>query len=132
MLSIGELSRQTGASVRSLRHSEQCGLLKATRHDNGYRYFAPATVEFVNRIRVLLANGFTLEEIRPVASMLDPHPRSLRMVCPDVIALYHGKLEELDQRIAGLVQIRERAASRLSFLEEQRRQGGPVEPDGAA
>lgn len=35
MLSIGELSRQTGASVRSLRHYEQCGLLAARRRENG-------------------------------------------------------------------------------------------------
>lgn len=127
MLSIGELSRQTGASVRSLRHYEQCGLLVAKRRDNGYRYFEPAAVEFVQRIRILLRNGFTVEEIRPVVSMLAPQP-SLREVCADVIALYGSKLGELDERIAALQAIRSSAAERLAFLEEQRRLGGPAEP----
>ncbi|MGZ8290697.1 MAG: MerR family transcriptional regulator [Telluria sp.] len=130
MLSIGELSKQTGASVRSLRHYEQSGLLAASRFANGYRYFDPAAVQFVQRIRVLLNNGFTLEEMRPVASMLDPNPRSMRAVCADVIALYGSKLDELDRRIADLQQVRNSAAARLAFIEEQRRQGGPDEPAG--
>lgn len=127
VLSIGELSKQTGASVRSLRHYEQCGLLASRRHSNGYRYFPDATIQFVQRIRILLANGFTLEEIRPVVSMLDPHPRPLRDVCPDVIALYGSKLDELDRRIADLQQIRDSAAARLAFLHEQQRLGGPAD-----
>lgn len=127
MLSIGELSQQTGASVRSLRHYEQCGLLAARRGENGYRYFEPAAVECVQRIRILLRNGFTVEEIRPVVSMLTPQP-SLREVCADVIALYGSKLGELDERIAALQAIRSSAAERLAFLEEQRRLGGPAEP----
>lgn len=125
MLTIGELSRQTGASVRSLRHYEQSGLLASRRGENGYRYFDPGAVEFVGRIRTLLRNGFTLDEIRPVVSMLAPEPPSLRAICADVIALYGDKLGELDQRIAALQAIRDSAAARLSFLEEQRRQGGP-------
>jgi len=125
MLTIGELSRQTGASVRSLRHYEQSGLLASQRGENGYRYFDPRAVEFVGRIRTLLRNGFTLEEIRPVVSMLAPEPPDLRAICADVIALYGDKLGELDERIAALQAIRASAAARLAFLEEQRRQGGP-------
>ena len=126
MLTIGELSRQTGASVRSLRHYEQSGLLTSHRGDNGYRYFDARAVEFVGRIRTLLRNGFTLEEIRPVVSMLAPEPPDLRTICADVIALYGDKLGELDERIAALQSIRDSAAARLAFLEEQRRQGGPA------
>lgn len=128
MLSIGELSKRSGASVRSLRHYEHSGLLAAARLSNGYRYFKPEAVEYVQRIRVLLGNGFTLDEIRPIASMLDPQPRSMRDICTDVIAMYGSKLVELDQRIADLKQIRDSAAARLRVIEVQRRQGGPVEP----
>lgn len=125
MLTIGELARQTGASVRSLRHYEQSGLLASRRGANGYRYFDPRAVEFVGRIRILLRNGFTLEEIRPVVSMLAPEPPDLRSICGDVIALYGDKLGELDDRIAALQAIRASAAARLAFLQEQRRLGGP-------
>lgn len=125
MLSIGELSKLTGASVRSLRHYEQAGLLTSTRGENGYRRFDSSAVGFVERIRVLLRNGFTLEEIRPVASMLGPDPQDLRRICPHVIALYHVKLGELDERIKSLEQIRASAAARLDFLEAQQLAGGP-------
>lgn len=123
MLSIGELSAQTGASVRSLRHYEQNGLLVSTRQPNGYRRFDPAAVHFVERIRTLLQNGFTLDEIRPIVSMLDE--RTARPgICPDVIAQYGRKLEELDQRIAALAEIRTRAAERLAVLNAQQRDPG--------
>lgn len=125
MLSIGELARQSGASVRSLRHYEAAGLLASSRQPNGYRLFDPSAVGFVERIRTLLRNGFTLEEIRPVVSMLGPQPLDLRSICPEVIALYHTKLGELDGRIEALQQIRASAAARLAFLEEQRHGGGP-------
>ena len=125
MLSIGELSQRTGASVRSLRHYEASGLLASQRQANGYRRFDPSAVGFVERIRILLRNGFTLEEIRPVVSMLGPQPLELRNICPDVIALYRTKLDELDGRIEALRQIRSSAAARLAFLEAQRLNGGP-------
>lgn len=125
MISIGDLAKHTGASVRSLRHYEQCGLLSAQRKANGYRHFERGAIEYVLRIRVLLRNGFTLDEIRPIASMLEPQQRSQRAVCADVIRLYQQKLEQLDQRIAELCAIRASAAGRLSFLQEQRRLGGP-------
>lgn len=61
---IGELSRLTGASARSLRHYEQQGLIVAERGANDYREFAPDTVETVRRIKGLLAMGLTTEVIR--------------------------------------------------------------------
>lgn len=125
MLSIGELSKLTGASVRSLRHYEQAGLLSSTRGANGYRRFDASAVGFVERIRILLRNGFTLEEIRPVVSMLGEQPFDLRSICPQVMALYRVKLGELDGRIDALQQIRASAAARLAFLEAQQLDGGP-------
>ena len=63
-LSIGELARQTGASVRSLRHYDEQGLLDARRAGNGYRVFPPAAVTRVRQIQRLIAAGFNLAEIR--------------------------------------------------------------------
>jgi MerR family transcriptional regulator, copper efflux regulator len=64
VLSIGELARQTGASVRSLRHYDEQGLLDARRAANGYRVFPPGAVTRVRQIQRLIAAGFTLAEIR--------------------------------------------------------------------
>lgn len=128
MILIGELAKRTMCSVRVIRHYEQCGLLLSTRSGNGYRQFDEAAVEHVLRIRVLLRNGFNLDEIRPVALMFDARPKKL--ICADVIRLYQSKVEEIEQRIAELTEVRDRAQGRLHVILAQRHQGGPVEPDG--
>ena len=122
---IGELAKKTQCSVRVIRHYEQCGLLSSSRGENGYRQFDEAAVEHVTRIRVLLRNGFNLDEIRPVASMLDV--RSRKLICADVIGLYQSKVDEIEQRIAELTELRDRAKLRLHVMIEQRNQGGPRE-----
>lgn len=126
---IGELAKRTQCSVRVIRHYEQCGLLLSVRGENGYRQFDEAAVEHVTRIRVLLRSGFNLDEIRPVASMLDT--RSRKLVCADVICLYQGKVDDIDQRIAELTEVRDRAKMRLHVLIEQRAQGGPADDGGS-
>ncbi len=128
MILIGELARRTHCSVRVIRHYEHCGLLSSVRGMNGYRQFDEAAVEHVMRIRVLLRNGFSIDDIRPVALMLDARPR--QRICADVIRLYEGKVVEIDARIAELTELRDRANERLQALHEQRRQGGPAEPAG--
>jgi MerR family copper efflux transcriptional regulator len=128
LILIGELAKRTKCSARVIRHYEQCGLLFSIRSGNGYRQFDEAAVEHVMRIRVLLRNGFNLEEIRPVAAMLDP--RSKKLICGDVIRLYQSKVDELEHRIAELSEVRDRAKRRLHVIATQRNEGGPVEPDG--
>lgn len=124
-MQIGELAKRTSCSVRVIRHYEQCGLLLSTRGDNGYRQFDQDAVDHVMRIRVLLRNGFNVDEIRPVVLMHDPRPRKL--VCADVIRLYESKLKEIEHRIAELTELHDRAKQRLNTLLEQRKHGGPEE-----
>jgi len=127
---IGELAKRTQCSVRVIRHYEQCGLVLSIRRENGYRQFDEAAVEHVMRIRVLLRNGFNLDELRPVASMLDIGLRSTQHICADVIRLYEGKINEIDQRITELADVRDRARRRLQVLVEQRNRGEPLEQHG--
>lgn len=63
---IGELSRHTGASVRSLRYYEQQGLLSAARTMNGYREYTAEAVETVATIRSLLELGLTTALLQTV------------------------------------------------------------------
>ncbi|HWW69445.1 MAG TPA: MerR family transcriptional regulator [Duganella sp.] len=63
-LSIGKLAGATGASVRSIRHYDDHGLLKSQRASNGYRVFPPAAVTQVKQIQRMIASGFSLAEIR--------------------------------------------------------------------
>jgi DNA-binding transcriptional MerR regulator len=123
---IGELATRTGVSVRSIRHYEQRGLVRAGRRATGYREFDESAVELVRRIRVLLRNGFTLEEIRSVAVDLDGS--NLESVCSEVVALYRRKLTDVDAQIRELQDLQLRIRVRLTEIAEQRSQAAGSRP----
>lgn len=64
---IGELSRRTGVSARSLRYYEEQGLLTSSRSDTGQRHYSDAEVERVSIIRQLFDAGMSS---RVIASVL--------------------------------------------------------------
>ncbi|BES73127.1 MerR family transcriptional regulator [Marinobacter nanhaiticus D15-8W] len=97
---IGRLARETGASIRSIRHYDARGLLSSSRTDNGYRVFPEIAVTQVRQIRRLLDNGFNLEQIATF-------PECMRLkegatFCPETIAVQHERLAEVERRIADL------------------------------
>ncbi|NUT51845.1 MAG: MerR family transcriptional regulator [Saccharothrix sp.] len=65
-MKIGEASRATGVSARSLRFYEDEGLIVPGRFGNGYRDYCRSTVDRVIVIRSLLASGLPLRMIREV------------------------------------------------------------------
>ncbi|MBR8743957.1 MerR family transcriptional regulator [Nocardiopsis sp. MG754419] len=65
-MQIGELSRLSGASVRSLRYYEQQGLLGSERRSNGYRDFPDNAVATVQTIRSLLDLGLPTALVKDV------------------------------------------------------------------
>ncbi|MBP2706954.1 MerR family transcriptional regulator [Microbispora sp. RL4-1S] len=67
-MKIGELSRRTGVSRRSLRYYEEQGLLMPERLPSGYREYGEGTVATVRRIQILLSAGLgtsVIAEILP-------------------------------------------------------------------
>jgi len=92
---IGELARRTGVSRDTLRFYERRGLLAApARQANGYRLYAPETVEQVVWIRRVLGAGFTIDEL---VSVLAERKRD-GVPCRRVRALGAAKLAELEAR----------------------------------
>ena len=65
MLKIGEFARIGRVSVATLRHYDQCSLLKPNTldPDSGYRYYALDQLARLNRILALKELGFPLEQI---------------------------------------------------------------------
>lgn len=111
-LSIGELARRTGASVRSIRHYDEHGLLASMRADNGYRRFRAAAVTQVTQIQRLIAAGFSLAEIQGF-------PDCMRMIegaamCPETTPAQRKRLAEVERQIADLEQRRARLVAMLS------------------
>ncbi len=111
-MSIGELARETGASVRSIRHYDENGLLKSMRADNGYRTFPAIAVTQVRQIQRMIATGFSLAEIRSF-------PDCMRMIegaaaCPDTTAAQRERLASIEQQINDLERRRARLLKMLS------------------
>ncbi|MFD7426160.1 MerR family transcriptional regulator [Streptomyces sp. NPDC059814] len=61
---IGEASRASGVSARSLRHYEDEGLIVPGRFSNGFRDYCQSTVDQVLVIRSLLESGLPVRLIR--------------------------------------------------------------------
>lgn len=82
---IGELSRRTGVSERSLRYYEEHGLLRPERRPSGYRAYRDADVAAVRRIRVLLAAGLSIAQIVRVLPCVVDDDGRLVPDCPELV-----------------------------------------------
>ncbi|MFE2295752.1 MerR family transcriptional regulator [Streptomyces sp. NPDC059452] len=98
---IGELSRRTGVSARSLRYYEAQGLLEAGRGANGYRAYDEDAVASVRKIRALLRAGLSTEVIRQVLPCARGEQPGFDW-CAELRAILDGELEELDEQIEAL------------------------------
>lgn len=99
---IGCVAKLTGASVRSLRHYEQQGLITPGRHPNGYRDYCTTTIDTVHQVRSLLSVGLPVyliaELLRGTGSAQSPTIEPDDAVL-DRIERYRDRLAE---RISGL------------------------------
>src|SRR6266571_8602863 len=97
---IGEISRQTGLSVHTIRFYEAEGLLpEPARTDSGYRVFSTQTVEQLNFIRKAQELGFSLDEIRELLVLKDRSTNScshVKSLVEEKLTSVHGKLRELE------------------------------------
>jgi DNA-binding transcriptional MerR regulator len=66
MFKIGDFSKISQVSIRSLRHYDALGLLKPSHTDpfTGYRYYAADQLPRLNRIVALKNLGLSLEEVK--------------------------------------------------------------------
>ena len=65
MLSIGEVARQTGLSIYTLRYYDELGLLpEVKRLDNGHRVFDEDVLGWINVLKCLRATQMPLADIQ--------------------------------------------------------------------
>lgn len=92
MLKIGDFARLGQVSVVTLRHYDECDLLKPTKIDRftGYRYYSVALLPRLNRILALKDLGFSLEQIKHILSDGITHEQLHGM-----LTLKHAQVEQL-------------------------------------
>ena len=104
---IGDLARQTGASVRSLRYYEEQGLLVAQRTTRGQRTYAEDAVARVRLLRQLYNAGLNSATIVTLMPCVDrPSAGSTR----ESVALMEREHARLGQQVDELVSTRDQLA----------------------
>jgi MerR family transcriptional regulator, copper efflux regulator len=111
---IGEVAKQTGVGIETLRFYERSGLLdRPARTEGGYRLYdaqALGMLEFIKRAQSL---GFTLEEIKRIIA----ESRTGKKPCAEVRQIMRQRLAELDERLKLLQQHRQEVAQTLQQWE---------------
>ncbi len=123
---IGELSRRTGVSTRSLRYYEQRGLLRARRDTNDYRSYGPDSADTVARIRELLAAGMNTDAIRDLLPCAQGGPALIS--CALSRAVVERQMAQLDEEIEKLLSHREALGAYERSMRERRTEDEALPP----
>ncbi|AOT10785.1 MerR family transcriptional regulator [Pseudoalteromonas luteoviolacea] len=102
---IGELSEQSGVSVRMLRYYEEQGLLTPRRTAAGYRDYDQREVLSLERIKLLSSAGMTLSTILQFLPCIRGE-RPIFEPCDELRVLLHSQLREVDEKAARLAKNR--------------------------
>jgi DNA-binding transcriptional MerR regulator len=110
MFSIGELSKQTGVKIPTIRYYEQMGLIDAPERSEGnQRRYTKDGFKQLSFIRHSRELGFSIEDIKGLLE-LHGHPEK---PCKDANIIAARNLNEVRSRIAKLRRL-ERELKRIS------------------
>ena len=102
---IGELSKRTGVSPRSLRYYEEQGLLTSSRSGAGQRHYSDAAVQRVSLIRQLFHAGMSSRVIATVLPCVETP--SDPGVVESAFATMTRERDRIDADIAHLIETRD-------------------------
>jgi MerR family transcriptional regulator, copper efflux regulator len=107
LMTVGELSRRTGLSVKAIRQYEALGLIySAGRSDGGYRLFDESALWCAQVIETLRALGLTIKEIDQLARAYLSRPDE--SIGPRLAGLLDAAERRIDDRISELAAVRAR------------------------
>jgi DNA-binding transcriptional MerR regulator len=112
-LSIGQLAKATGATVKTLRYWTTLGLLEADRGENGYRYYREDVSQRIAFIRSAQEFGFTLSEIQDILALRASGVKP----CEHVRTRLNAHLVTVRTRIAELESLEKDLEARLTWAE---------------
>jgi DNA-binding transcriptional MerR regulator len=103
-LRIGEVSRRSGVSQRSLRYYEQQGLISTERAGNGYREYGDDVVARAATIHSLFGMGFPRDVVGAVLACAGPASAAAHDEAAEALSRVR---DEMDERIRLLTGTRE-------------------------
>ena len=113
MFKIGDFSKLSQVSVKTLRYYDEIGLLRPSEIDRftGYRYYAASQLSRLNRILLLKGLGLSLDQIGRLLES-DLPPDQLRGMLKLRRAEIERSIEEEEARLA-------RVAALLTQIEQE-------------
>jgi MerR family copper efflux transcriptional regulator len=107
LMTVGELARRTGLSVKAIRQYEALGLIySAGRSEGNYRLFDESALWCAQVIETLRSLGLTIKEIDQLGRAYLSRPDE--PIGPRLAALMDGAERRIDDRIAELDAVRRR------------------------
>lgn len=128
-MNIGQAAKKSGLTAKMIRYYESIGLLpEAGRSDSGYRQYSEQdlhSLAFIRRSRDL---GFSLKEVGRLLTLWRDRGRA----SADVKALANAHIDELNQRIAELVGLRDTLQELVDHCQGDHRPDCPILKDLAS
>jgi DNA-binding transcriptional MerR regulator len=115
---IGEAARETGTTVKAIRHYEALGLLGTLPRDGRYRELSTDDLARLRLITHCRELGFSLAEIRKVIGLVvDAEPS-----CPDpeaMLQVVDRRLQAIGEQVDRLRQLGERLGTTRTYLQRR-------------
>lgn len=125
VLRIGQLAKQAGVNVQTIRFYEREGLLAPpSRTASGYRAYTVSDLERVRVIRICQKVGFTLKDVKVV---LEPHAvlasrtgaSSVRTAAREkMLRFARQRLAQIEDKLATLTRMRTEMSALVATLGE--------------
>ena len=103
LLKIGELSTESGVSIKTIRYYEELGLVKSCGRTEGhFRLFHPEMVTRLAFVKRLQSLGLSLQEIGECLAVYDRG----NLPCGDVKSKLEEQVAQIDRQVAELTILR--------------------------
>ena len=113
MMTVNEVSKLTGVSIRALQYYDKIGLLKPSGHtESGYRLYDDTALEKLQQILLFRELEFPLKEIKEIVSRPDFDKNK---ALEQQIALLTMKKEHLEDLIGFAREIQAKGVKRMDF-----------------
>lgn len=110
LMTVGELSRRTGLSIKAIREFEELGLIySAGRTEGNYRTFDSSALWCAGAIAEFRSIGLTIKEIKRIADAYLGHPEE--PIGPNVAAALDRTERRIDAQLKELRAARRRLRS---------------------
>ena len=120
---IGEVAKQSGVSIETLRFYERRGLLgQPMRTNSGYRMYDHLIINRLSFIKRAQTLGFSLDEIAALIKIKSDG----QSPCDEVRALVRNKIRDVNDHIKNLMSYRDELAANLKEWEKLGKVDGHV------